>query len=65
MSRDYCHSDTSAARFLGVARRTIANLRQRGDLPYSKIGRRTVIRHSDLVALLERNRVRVGSADAA
>lgn len=59
---DYCHSDKNAALYLGVSSRTVVNLRLRGELPYSKIGRRTVIQHSDILALLKRTR---RSADAA
>lgn len=59
---EFCHNDATAASFLGVSNRTIFNLRLRGELPYSKIGRRTVIQHSDILALLKRTR---RSADAA
>lgn len=60
-----CYDDRSAAIALGVSKRHVTELRRAGHLPYSKLGRRTVIQHRDLVALLERNRVSAGSADAA
>ncbi len=50
-----CYSDASAAALLGCSRRHVGNLRASGALKYSKIGKRIVIRHRDLVALLDRN----------
>ena len=50
-----CYSDAAAAELLGCSRRHVTNLRARGELPFAKIGKRTVIRHKDLAALLDRN----------
>lgn len=50
-----CYSDAAAADLLSCSRRHIVNLRARGDLKFTKIGKRVVIRQRDLVAFLERN----------
>jgi hypothetical protein len=50
-----CYSDASAAALLGCSRRHVVNLRARGVLKYATIGKRVVIRHRDLVALLDAN----------
>lgn len=41
-----------AAHVIGVSVRTLYNLNARGSLPFVKIGARTVIRRTDLEALL-------------
>ena len=50
-----CYSDSEAAQLLSCSRRHVVNLRARGDLKFTKIGKRVVIRHRDLVAFLDRN----------
>lgn len=50
-----CYGDTEAAALLSCSRRHVVNLRARGELPFTKIGRRIVIRHCDLVAFLDAN----------
>jgi excisionase family DNA binding protein len=64
-----CYSDAEAATLLSCSRRHVVNLRARGELRFSKIGKRVVIRHCDLIALLEANSKggwsERGSADAA
>jgi excisionase family DNA binding protein len=64
-----CYSDREAAELLSCSRRHVVNLRARGELKFVKIGKRIVIRHSDLLAFLEANQkggwAERGSADAA
>lgn len=42
-----------AARICGLSVRTLYNLHDDGRLPFVKIGNRTLIRRSDLVALID------------
>lgn len=42
-----------AAKVSGLSRRTLYNLHARGELPFVKIGTRTLIRRADLEQLLE------------
>ena len=51
-----CYSDARAAEILGCSRRHILNLRARGVLPFVRFGRRTAIRHLDLLEYLQKNR---------
>lgn len=44
-----------AASLLGIGRTTLYTLVQTGDLAPVKIRRRTLFRHDDLVAILDRN----------
>jgi excisionase family DNA binding protein len=50
-----------ASRVSGLSIRTLYNAHDRGELPFAKIGRRTLIRHADLAALIDRNVI--GAAD--
>jgi excisionase family DNA binding protein len=58
-----CYTDSEAANILRCCLRHVKNLRLRGELSYSRVGRRVVIRHGDLIEFLERNRG--GARDAA
>lgn len=49
-----CYSDAQAAKLLSCSRRHIVNLRARGQLKFTQIGRRIVIRHQDLADFLDR-----------
>jgi excisionase family DNA binding protein len=48
------YSIGDAARAIGVSPRTVYNLAARGELQLIKVGSRSLIRHSDLVALIDR-----------
>lgn len=48
-----CYGDAEAAALLCCSRRHIVNLRARGELKFTKVGKRVVTRHRDLVAFLE------------
>jgi excisionase family DNA binding protein len=48
------YSVPDAARAIGVSPRTIYNLGERGELQLIKLGGRTLVRRSDLEALIER-----------
>jgi excisionase family DNA binding protein len=50
-----CFSDPEAAELLGCSARNVYTLRKSGKLTYSKIGKRVFIKHTDLVALLNRH----------
>jgi len=50
----YSYSIDEAVKFTGLGRTTIYRLISEGDLPSSKIGRRRIIRSSDLRALIDR-----------
>lgn len=50
-----CYSDQEAAQLLSCSRRHIVNLRSRGAIRFTKIGKRVAIRHRDLVAFLDAN----------
>jgi excisionase family DNA binding protein len=43
-----CYNDAIAARLLGCSRRHVSFLRESGQLPFGKSGRRVMIRHCDL-----------------
>jgi excisionase family DNA binding protein len=57
MSEKIAYTINEAVAVSGLGRTTIYELIKRGDLPRSKIGARTLIRHVDLEALLERHLV--------
>jgi excisionase family DNA binding protein len=48
------YSPDRVAELLSVSRRHVFNMIGRGELRYSKLGGRTVIRHADLIGLLQR-----------
>jgi excisionase family DNA binding protein len=56
----FVHSPDSACRLLGFSRGKLANLIASGELKASRIGKRIVIRHSDVEALLERTAIKPG-----
>jgi len=49
------YSPEEAARMLGVSRSTIYKYMNAGVLPYSKLGKRRLILHEDLVSLVKRS----------
>lgn len=54
-------SEEEAARYLGISKWTVRNLRFRGDLPTTKIGRRILLDRQDLEAYLLRVKKVLGS----
>jgi excisionase family DNA binding protein len=64
-----CYGEAEAATLLSCSRRHLGNLRARGLIRFTRIGKRVVFRHRDLVALLDANSKggwnAPGSADAA
>lgn len=56
----FVHSTDSACRLLGFSRGNLARMIASGELKASRIGKRIVIRHSDVEALLERTAIKPG-----
>lgn len=58
------YNDRQVSEFLGVSKRTVAELRATGDLPFVRLGRKRVgVRHVDLSEYLNRQRVRGADAE--
>jgi excisionase family DNA binding protein len=56
----FLHSPDSACRLLGFSRGKLANILASGELRASKVGKRIVIRHSDIEDLLARTAIKPG-----
>jgi excisionase family DNA binding protein len=54
------HSTDSACRLLGFSRGNLARMIASGELKASRVGKRILIRHSDVEALLERTAIKPG-----
>lgn len=52
-------SPAAAAKWLGISMTTMRTMLREHRLPYSKVGRRIIIRAADLEALLDATRVSV------
>ena len=52
------YDESAAAQALGVPRHTLRDARLRGDLDASRVGKRVIYRREELLAYLERNRIR-------
>jgi excisionase family DNA binding protein len=57
------HSEREAALLLGVSHTTVKKLLARGDLPYVKIGARTLIARATLESFLEDREQRRGGCE--
>jgi hypothetical protein len=60
LAREYINSDV-AARLLHISPRSLAKMRQKGSVPFTKVGRKIVYNTSDLKSYLEENRRRLKS----
>lgn len=59
------YNDRQVSEFLGISKRTVAELRATGNLPFVRLGRKRVgVRHADLARYLERNSSANRGADA-